>query len=284
MRAMTDDGAFRVLTVRATDTVRAAVRAQGVEGPAAALFGDTLLGAVLVRETMAPAHRVQVVLRLGDRGQFVGDAHPEGRTRGLVRLDDGASDVALGAGGLLQVSRALPGRQPHQGVVEAGDDGGVAEALMRYFQRSEQVISMVALATLVADGEITAAGGFVVQLLPEVTEPPLAIMTERLRFFGQLAGHMADSDADPARLMDELLDGFAYTPLAESEVAFACSCDFDRALGAVSVLGRDEIRAMLDAGEVVSVACDYCRTDYAVGPEHFRALLAGGVDGGSGDR
>ena len=63
LRAMTDDGSFRVMTIRSTDTVRGIVAAQEVRGIAAAQLAEIATGAVLVRETMAPGQRVQVLLR-----------------------------------------------------------------------------------------------------------------------------------------------------------------------------------------------------------------------------
>ena len=45
LRAMTDDGSFRVVATRTTDMVRGATAAQGVRGAAARTFGELLTGA-----------------------------------------------------------------------------------------------------------------------------------------------------------------------------------------------------------------------------------------------
>ncbi|MDB4996681.1 MAG: hypothetical protein JWM74_4113, partial [Myxococcaceae bacterium] len=45
LRALTDDGAFRVVTVNTTSTVRAAILAQGTTGEAARVFADLVTGA-----------------------------------------------------------------------------------------------------------------------------------------------------------------------------------------------------------------------------------------------
>ena len=63
IRALTDDGSFRVLTARTTGLCREAVQKQGTSGETARHFGDLLTGTVLVRETMAPTLRVQGVVR-----------------------------------------------------------------------------------------------------------------------------------------------------------------------------------------------------------------------------
>src|SRR6185436_15660745 len=91
VRAVTQDGAFRVLCATTTATSQVAAGAQHAEGDVARLLGDMLTGAVLVRETMAPGLRVQGILQGADgRGRVVADAHPDGDTRGLIQIADAA--------------------------------------------------------------------------------------------------------------------------------------------------------------------------------------------------
>ena len=41
LRAITDDGAFRVITMRTTEMVRGAIASQGVRGGVARIFADS---------------------------------------------------------------------------------------------------------------------------------------------------------------------------------------------------------------------------------------------------
>ncbi|MCA8943763.1 MAG: Hsp33 family molecular chaperone HslO [Planctomycetes bacterium] len=273
LRAMTDDGAFRVMTIRCTQTVRDAANAQEAVGHAAAELGEMIVSSILVRETMAPAFRVQVAMRDEDGNQIVGDSFPEGKTRGLVRVKDNALGVRLHRTGFLQVSRSLPGRPPHEGVVSIQPDEGVEAALTDYFQQSEQVETMVGIACLTEGEDVVAAGGYVVQLLPELTEPPLAAMRKRLAEFGPLAPHLSGGSGDPQSLMDGILGGTEYTRLHDSSVTFACICGTEKAMSALSALGRAEVQELLDAGDEIGVTCDYCRTRYSLGPTEFRRVL-----------
>ena len=93
LRAMTNDGAFRVITLRTTDTVQAAIEAQRVRGPLGRPFAELLTASVLVRETMSPGLRVQLILQGGQGGSIVADSRPEGLTRGLVQAPDRKSVV-----------------------------------------------------------------------------------------------------------------------------------------------------------------------------------------------
>lgn len=276
LRVMTDDGAFRVIVARTTDTVRGIVAAQQVDGFAAQQLGDVVTAAVLVRETMSPPNRVQVLLRDARDSLVVGDAWPEGHTRGLAMVKDRVLGVDLEDQGQLQVERQLPRGASHRGVVEARTASGIDGALAVYFQQSEQVASFVAVATLVDPDDTTrvlAAGGFVVQLLPELTDPPLAAMRARLESFGDLSRWLRERGDAPQTLLDALLGTSVYTPLADSPVSFTCHCSRARALGAAAALGKDDLRGLVHKGETLRIHCDYCRTLYEIGPADFVQIL-----------
>src|SRR4029079_13425293 len=113
--------------------------------------------------------------------------------------------------------------------------GGLSEALMTYMASSEQVASMIAVACVLDGEQVKAAGGYIVQLLPEVGRAPLAIMTERLRDFERIDQLLLDFDSAPVSdntapalrgsavmLLEELLYGMPFTQLDHSALAFKC--------------------------------------------------------------
>lgn len=273
LRAMTDDGAFRVITARTTQTVRGAVAAQGARGRTARTFGELLTGAILYRETMAPTLRVQGILKgASGKGSLVADSHPSGRTRGLVQVDHGR-ELDLSAGGVIQMMRTLPGGKIAQGIVELPRGGGISQALMEYMQTSEQVVSMLAVSTVAQHGSVVAAGGYMVQLLPEVGRGPLMVMAERLREFESIDARVGEPEFSPAHLLEQLLDGMPFTRLEESHVGFECWCDELRVVAAIATLSKHDIEHLLADGEVLEIACEYCKREYRIPPARLRGLL-----------
>lgn len=280
IRAVTVDGAFRVMAVRTTDLVREAIKTQEVSGEDARVFGELLTGAVLLRETMAPGHRLQAVLSRGGLGQMLADAHPDAGddgalTRGLVNRVGG--DVLhlglLGEGAILKVIRSLPRGQLHQSIVEA-KAGRMSEALMTYMQESEQVLATLGVATVIEGDRVVAAGGFVVQILPEIHDGALAVMTERLALdFADVGRFLRDNDADARRLKDELLFGMAHEDLFDGALRGGCDCSEARVLGAIATLGREEIGDIVAQGEVISLTCEYCRRPWVIGADRLKSLL-----------
>jgi molecular chaperone Hsp33 len=285
VRAITEDGAFRVIVARTTDTVRGAVAAQAARGQTARHFGELITGAVLLREAMAPRLRVQAIFKSKVRGSLVADAHPDGTSRGLVNFGAGGRDAAsyeegaaapeisLRGGALLQVMRTLPSGSLHQGVVEVPESGGISGALMAYMQDSEQIVSTIAVSALVERGEVVAAGGWLVQLLPEVERGPLMVMTERLTDFQGLDQVLRDRSGDPDVLLAELLYGMPYARLEESRLAFACKCSQVRVVASLATLPRADIHELVRDNEVLEIRCDYCGKEYEVPPAQLRSLL-----------
>jgi molecular chaperone Hsp33 len=273
VRAMTNDGAFRVITVRTTETVRGAISAQHGIGRTARYFGELLTGAILIRETMAPPLRVQGILRgAHGQGSLVADSHPSGMTRGLIQLPQSGRQVELD-GAVLQVMRTMPNGRIAQGVVEMPDAGGVSRALMAYMQISEQVLSMIAVSTVMVEDNVMSAGGYIVQLLPEVGRGPLMVMTERLRDFESIDQQLLRNDFSPRWLLDQLLYGMPFTHLDESQVSFECWCSELRLMEAMATLSKKDLEDLVRSGELLEISCDYCGKQYAIPPAQLRGLL-----------
>jgi molecular chaperone Hsp33 len=281
VRSITDDGAFRVITAMTTETVRGAMAAQQAQGNLARRFGELITGAIIVREAMAPALRVQAILKgKRSKGSLVADSHPDGTSRGLVNFGSKQGELLLGDGVLLQMMRSLPGGTIHQGVIEVpgsasdtANGGVISRALMAYMQDSEQVVSTIAVATVLDGDRVVAAGGYLVQLLPEIERGPLMIMTERLQAFEALEEALSRPDASPDTLMDELLYGFPFTRIETSPLSFACHCSQARVVESLATLPRSDLEDLVSSDEVLEITCDYCRKDFQIPPAQLRPLL-----------
>lgn len=273
LRAVTDDGAFRVITVRTTDIVRRMLAIRSLWGAEAVQLAELVTGTILVRETMAPTHRVQCLLRSADGASlFIGDSDPDGGARGLLTRKNTIAAAPV-KGGTLEVVRTLHNGELHRGMVQLKVGSTTSEALMVYLQESEQVVSMLALGCVLGDDHVVAAGGYIVQLLPEVGHGPLAIMAERLRDFEVIGPLLTELDAATSPLMDEILYGMPFTRLEESPLAWRCRCGKDRVLASLATLPRADLVELSADAKPVEISCDFCNASYAVSPDELRALL-----------
>jgi molecular chaperone Hsp33 len=284
IRALTDDGSFRVLTARTTGLCREALRRQLAAGKLTDQAGDTarhfcdlLSGTVLVRETMAPTLRVQGIVRgAGGSATLIGDSFPDGGTRGLVTLKKGATGLVLGDDAMLQFMRTLPNGAVHRGVVQVPNEGGVSAALMGYMQESEQILTVMGVATVFDEhGGVRSAGGYVVQLLPGADREIVTVMTERLALdFKDLLPYVDVPAFDPDVLLEEILYRVPFARVETRDVRFHCPCSQASVLASLSTLDVGDIRSFIDEGEVLDIACDYCGRDYQVAPDQLTGLLS----------
>lgn len=270
---MTDDGGFRVMTARTTDTAQGVIDAQRVTGDVARWLADLVTGTTLVRETMAPTYRVQGILHgVARSGALAADSHPDGGARGLVQRK-GGDDPIVTSGAVLELMRTLPRGGVQKGMVSVPESGGLSAAFMAYLQESEQVVSMIAMGTVLEGGRVRAAGGYLVQVLPELSEPMLAIMTERLTDLPTIESMLRDERTTPETMMEELLYGMPHTQLADSPVSFKCRCDAVRLMASLATLPREEVVEMVHDGKPLEIQCDYCQKEYRIDPEQLRGLL-----------
>ena len=123
--------------------------AQQAKGAIAGRFGELLTGSILIREAMSPTLRVQGILKIPGGGSMVADAHPDGKTRGIVGFSGSAATNTSGTM-LLEMMRTLQNGALHRGIVEVPFEervGGISAALMSYMQNSEQIVSTIAVST-----------------------------------------------------------------------------------------------------------------------------------------
>ena len=269
------DGQFRVIATIATDTANAACASQKLAADSASVLAELLACAVLVRETTQPTRRVQLVWRDRRGGTLVADSLPDGTTRGLVNPGKDESVEARGEH-ILQVNYTLPNGSLHQGVVAVAEGSSLSEALMQYLQTSEQIVAMTAVGALPGepgpDGKLVKqVGGYLVQVLPEVTRGGLEILSMKLTELPSIDELVADAGTDPRSIINRVLEGFPFAELADSPVAFGCTCSEARIILGILSLGAEEVSSM-EAGDPLEVRCDACGTQYVIDPSSIRAM------------
>lgn len=278
---MTKDGQFRVIAVSMADTcAEAAVRQNSPAGLIDHL-ARVMCASVLIRETMQPGNRVQIIIKDPSGHRLVADSLPDGKNRSIV--NPGApNEGEMASTGLLQVHYTLRNGELHQGIVALQEDDTVSDAIMRYLQESEQIAAFVTIECLQAAGGLRAVGGFVVQVTPEATHEGLSDMTSYLETFDS-ASWLGTSDLDPEVLIGEILKGHEYAILANSKLSFGCTCSIERMVLGISTLARAEIADLLKEGKPVETSCDACGERYEISTEQLAEILGAGESSDSGN-
>ncbi len=170
--------------------------------------------------------------------------------------------------------RTLHNGTIHQGVIEFAGAHDMSGGLTTYMLESEQVTSIIGVGSLFQNDALVHAGGWVIQLLPECTEPPLALMYERMRNdFESVPEVLAKFNNDPQVILSEILYDIDFTQTQDLALAYRCYCSYERMLAGMSSVGRADLLDMLEKNEPLFLTCQWCNTDYELPSESLRGLI-----------
>jgi molecular chaperone Hsp33 len=285
IRATALDGLVRAFAIDATGVVNELARRHGTWPAVTAALGRLSIGALLFGAMLKEeGHMVTIrVQGNGPAGTLLASANATGGVRGLVsnprpeidQVRDGKLNVsgAVGTSGHLTVTRDLGLGQPYVGTVEIVS-GEVGEDLAHYLARSEQIPSAVGIGVFVqADGAVEAAGGYLVQLLPGITDREAARIEKTILSLPHPTSMLRGGDS-PGAILGRIFDDDVQL-LDARAVRFECHCSKDRAERAIFMLGRDAVGEMIDEGADrggAEVICEFCTEQYVIPLDRLRSM------------
>jgi len=278
LRGLLPGPGLRVLFVRAGDLSRMARMLHGLAPTSAVIFGEALAAGLLLGALQKDRTRVNLSLEVdGPISGLLVDADAEGNVRGRVRQPavhfPGDPSVgpraALGGSGTLSVLRDLGAGEFYRGSVEFVP-GTLTENLRRYFAASEQVGSALDVRVLPVGTEpLGEVAGLLVQRLPEGDAGALEQVRQRLA--GGALGEVLALRLPAAETVRRVV-GPELQVLAELEVSYTCACSRERAVNAVTALGLEGIRSVLEHERELVIDCEFCRKRYVIPEEELRTI------------
>jgi molecular chaperone Hsp33 len=282
VRTISADGSVSVRVLAATSLVREAAARHHTSPTASVALGRALMGALLLATEAKTGERLQLRVRGdGPLGTILVTADAEGTVRGYVQhpaVDVPLAGEELGVAdaiglGVLSVERNHPSwRHPYSGIVPIVT-GEIAQDLAHYLLESEQKPSAVALGIyLTPDGEVEAAGGYLIQSLPGAPDAALAALEQRVAETAH-PSELLRAGASAQAILERLLGGIGWGAVGRVRPRFYCPCDLGRVVRAASLLGRAEIREIIARGEELEVRCAFCADVYRLSPDQLGSAL-----------
>jgi molecular chaperone Hsp33 len=283
IKCISAQGNIRGVAIQATELVDQLARLHAVQSEGARALAEATMGALLIASYCKGSERINLNIQGSGRvKQALVDAHPDGSVRGYVIERDGElvgyPDAGPWGEGMLSVLRTKDDRrEPYIGTVPLLT-GHLAKDLTFYWVQSEQIPSAVGLAVKMDErGKITAAGGFLVQILPGAAPEEVKAIERHIGEIESLAESVAGHE-DPTYLLSQIFQSTAFILVEEKPLEFRCNCSWERVNRALALVGAAELNAMLTEDKAAEVRCDFCTKEYRIDANGLRELItaAGG--------
>ncbi|GEK34501.1 Hsp33 family molecular chaperone HslO [Kurthia sibirica] len=283
VRALGFNGSVRAFAVSTTETVGEAQRRHDTWPTASAALGRTMTAGIIMGAMQKGEDKLTIKIQGdGELGGIIVDANAKGEVRGYainphVHYDLNAAgklDVrrAVGTEGSLSVVKDSGLRDYFTGQVPLVS-GEIAEDFTYYFAKSEQVPSAVGLGVLVdTDNSIAAAGGFVIQVMPNVDDETITLIEEQLGKIEPVS-KMIEKGYTPEEVLEAVLGKGNVQVLDTMPVQFACNCSKERFGAALLSLGKTELQQMINEEEKTEAQCHFCMETYDFSKEELEGFI-----------
>ena len=285
IRVLTKNKQIRALAVRSTNLVEKARQTHETTPVATAALGRALSAVSMMVALEKSGKKVGLrIIGDGPINRIIAEGNMDGEVKGFVgnpqidimlneKKNKKKLDVRKAIGnGELYVRKMLGLKEPYESKIQLVS-GEIGEDLTYYYTKSEQVPSSVGLGVLVdTDSSVLAAGGFIIQLLPDTPEETISQLETNLNNIGSVS-RIIEEGKKPEELLDIVLEGFEYDITQVKEVEYKCNCDKERGLEIVNTLSGEDIKKSLEEDGYVEVTCHYCNSQYRYDEEYLKRHL-----------
>ena len=284
VRAISKDGFVNAVAVYTRGLTERARQIHGLSRTATAALGRTLMATSMMGSMLKGENESLTVTIKGGGpiGTIMAVGKADASVKGYVAFPDvelpraanGKLPVgaAVGKDGRLTVVKDLSLREPYIGMVNLVS-GEIAEDITSYFAQSEQIPTACALGVLVGkDQSVTAAGGYIIQLLPGAPDDIIDKIESGIQNAGAVSRLLA-AGMDGQVVLETVLHGFDLEILETQPVEYRCYCSRDRVTRTLISLGRKELQSIVDDGKDIHIDCQFCDKIYDYTPEQVRQIL-----------
>ena len=281
LKAIGFNNSVRIYVIDSTDIVEDARLNHGLWPLASVAFGRLLTITSLMGNMLKNDQKLTIRFNGdGPLGRMLTASDEKGNVRGYVEnpqihlYNDKKKklEVALAVGnGTITVSKDLGLKAPYVSQCDILD-GEISTDMANYFLTSEQTYTTVSSGVLVqTDNSIIAAGGLIIQLLPNCKEEIITLLEERLSNVGSIS-RLIESKIS----LEEIIQKVCYDDyqiLEEGFSTYKCDCSRERFINGLKTLSEQDLLEMINDGKSIETVCNFCNKTYEFTIEELSKIL-----------
>lgn len=277
VRALSEDGGMLCSAVDSTDMVREMAGMHELSRAVTAALGRVVTVASIMGG-MLKYEGDRLTLRInggGACGTLTAVADYRGNVKccaGAPKADAPSVEELVGKDGSLTVIKDMGLKEPYVGQVPLVC-GNIAQDITAYYAESEQLPTVCNMGILFGErGEIEAAVGYMVQIVPPVSENAVRVLEENLAKMDKVS-QMLEQRLDPEQIAMSALSGLGGEILDSWEARYYCDCSRERTRGILMTLGKEEIERLAAEQEDTEVCCHFCNKKYRFSANELLKML-----------
>ena len=200
---------------------------------------------------------------------YITNPHADLPLNEFGKLDVGG---AVGQDGYINVIKDIGLKDPYIGISPL-TSGEIADDFTNYFVKSEQRQSAVALGVLVNKDGVKAAGGYLINPMPDSTEEEIAKVEQSIFKAGAIS-KMLDENLSLLEIAKKITGDEDVKVLEENITPiYECDCSKEHMSEGLAKIGKEELEDIINKDGKAELVCHFCNKKYEFSKEELEGIL-----------
>lgn len=151
--------------------------------------------------------------------------------------------------------------------------GEIAEDFTEYFAKSQQKPTVIALGVLVNKDGVKAAGGYMIQLMPDATDEDISKIEKALENAPSISQMIDENKSLEEIAMTVSGDDNLMILAGEVKIKYECDCNKDKFEKGLISIGKEEVEKMIAEDGKADTVCHFCNKEYHFSKEDLEDIL-----------
>ena len=284
MRFLAYDGKISIVCSDTTRLVEEARKIHDLSPLATAAFGRlATITAIMAQEMKNSSDKITVQVKgNGKIGTMLTTANNFPKVKGFVsnphvdlplnefgKLDVGG---AVGEEGYINVIKDIGLKEPYFGISPL-TSGELADDFTNYFLNSEQRQSAVALGVLVNKDGVKAAGGYLINPMPDATDEDIS-KVEKSIFKAGAISKMLDEKLSLIEIAKKVTGDDNVKVIQDNIIpVYECDCSKESMADGLASVGKTELKDIIERDGKAELVCHFCNKKYHFSKEELEEIL-----------